>query len=46
MDAIYNLIPEIMVGQKDREVLPRDYYFLRYLIQTDNYSYPGIFKYQ
>lgn len=46
IDTLYRLAPEIARQPHNQEIIPRDFKFLRSLIQTDNYRFAGAFSFQ
>lgn len=46
IDVIYRLLPEVIFSQPGREIIPRNYQFLRSLIHTDYYQFKGAFGFQ
>ena len=46
IDGIYNLMPELRSLEQGSPINPKKYSKLRMLIQTNFYTYPGVFKYR
>ena len=46
IDGIYALMPELKSLEQGSPINPKKYSNLRMLIQTNFYTYPGVFKYR
>jgi tRNA G37 N-methylase TrmD len=45
IDAIYRLIPEVIYSPHNKEIMPKNFSYLRSLIQADNYKFKGVFSF-
>ena len=46
IDGLYNLMPELKELEQGSQISPKKFGQLKMLIQTNFYSYPGVFKYR